>query len=402
MIKYRLFIKKRKIEAVLIYPFIILGRLLAKLHPLAKDYSAYLFFPFYHTGGAEKVHYTISQAVGSREMLIVFTKRSLNDNYFAEFERSGCDIIDISTKTDNKWFFFINLIYRGKFAAHIKNQKKRPLVFNGQSNFAYKLSPWIGRKIHQIELIHAFNTFAFIRLPFLEFYTLSITVGKAVLRDYYKQYDQHCVPGTAKERFIYIENKISIPKGENFYTKYHDDTLNILYVGRGTREKRVHLVAKIAERLYKKNIRCQFLFAGDVKNSIPAYLHQYCIFLGDISESKLNEVYERSHILLITSSTESGPFVFMEAMARGLCVISTLVGYVQDHMKIGENGLLLSPIDNEHAIVENGVNHIEHLNIHRGLLNKIGNNSLIYARKHFDVDVFKQQYKDIFTRYIGN
>lgn len=399
MTKYNSFVLKRKIEAVVIYPCLFLGKLLAKMYPLKKEYSAYLFFPFYHTGGAEKVHYTISQAVGTKEMLIIFTRRSTNDNYLDEFKRSGCDIIDISTKTDNKWLFFVNLIYRGKFAAHINNQSKNPLVFNGQSNFGYKLSPWLQKKVSQIELIHAFNTFALIRLPFLEFYTLSITVGKAVLRDYHKQYDKYKVPDIIRERFISIENKISIPPFEGFYNKYSNDTLNILYVGRGTSEKRVYLIAEIAERLSQKHASYRFLFAGDVKDSIPASLHQHCTFLGDLNEKKLNEIYAESQILLITSSTESGPFVFMEAMARGLCIISTPVGYIPDHIFDGKTGFLLSSLNNEQAIIESGEGYIEYLEKNRDHLKRIGDYNIIYAREHFDVKVFKEKYKEIFLRY---
>ena len=63
---YRLLLIKRMIEDVFIYPFILTGRLIALLYPLKKEYRIFFFFPFYHTGGAEKVHSQIANATGGK------------------------------------------------------------------------------------------------------------------------------------------------------------------------------------------------------------------------------------------------------------------------------------------------------------------------------------------------
>ena len=67
---YRQYIIKRKIEAVFIYPFIWLGRQIAKKRPLDKAYDVFFFFPFYHIGGADKVHYQIAKATGGNNCII--------------------------------------------------------------------------------------------------------------------------------------------------------------------------------------------------------------------------------------------------------------------------------------------------------------------------------------------
>ncbi|HEU4859224.1 MAG TPA: hypothetical protein VFT15_05275, partial [Chitinophagaceae bacterium] len=166
---YKLFIIKRVIENVFIFPFIFIGRLIAAFHRLKKEYRIFFFFPFYHTGGAEKVHAQIATATGGNDCIIFFTRRSDDDRFIDDFKKTGCEIKDVSAYTDNKWLYFLNLVYRGLITGYINSQKLKPIVFNGQCNFAYKISPWINNTIKQVELIHSLNSFSYIRIPFIPF-----------------------------------------------------------------------------------------------------------------------------------------------------------------------------------------------------------------------------------------
>jgi hypothetical protein len=42
------------------------------ISPLKKEYRVFFFFPFYHTGGAEKVHAQIANATGGNDCIIFF------------------------------------------------------------------------------------------------------------------------------------------------------------------------------------------------------------------------------------------------------------------------------------------------------------------------------------------
>lgn len=52
--KYRLFLLKRFVEDIFIWPFILLGRARADKYPQAEAYDIFFFFPFYHTGERRK------------------------------------------------------------------------------------------------------------------------------------------------------------------------------------------------------------------------------------------------------------------------------------------------------------------------------------------------------------
>lgn len=156
---YALYLLKRQIEDIFIFPFIVLGKIISRLAIKARPFDILFIFPFYHTGGAEKVHSLIAQTFKDRNCLILFTRKSQDNRYLNAFKASGHQIIDISRYTDNKFMYWNNLIYRGIVSALVNTQKNLPIVFNGQSNFGYKLSPWINKKIEQIELLHAFCSF---------------------------------------------------------------------------------------------------------------------------------------------------------------------------------------------------------------------------------------------------
>src|SRR5688572_24051542 len=133
--RYKLLLIKRLLEDICMYPLILFGRLLARVKPLPKEYDTFYFFPFYHTGGAEKVHALIAKATGSENCIIYFTRKSHNKGFLELFEDSGCTIKDISNFTDNKWLYFNNIIFRGIISGYINSQQNLPLIFNGQCNF---------------------------------------------------------------------------------------------------------------------------------------------------------------------------------------------------------------------------------------------------------------------------
>ena len=115
---YKHFLLKRKIEDLFIFPFVLIGKLVARFRPLQQEYETFFFFPFYHTGGAEKVHALVAQATGNKRCIIFFTRKSQDKNFYKEFERSGCDIRDISAFTGSKLLYPINLVYRGIVSSH--------------------------------------------------------------------------------------------------------------------------------------------------------------------------------------------------------------------------------------------------------------------------------------------
>jgi L-malate glycosyltransferase len=390
---YNFYILKRLIEGACLFPFILAGRMIAEFYPLKKQYRIFFFFPFCHTGGAEKVHAQISQAAGGDNCIIFFTKKSVNQSFLSEFQQSGCDIKDISSYTDNKWIYFLNFIYRGIVAGYINSQQKAPIVFNGQCNFGYKISPWINRKATQIELIHSFNSFSYIRIPFLPFIDKTIMISKKRIAQHLLFYKEKKIPEEYGKRINYIPNAIQLPA----VTSAKETTeFIVLYVGRGGKEKRVHLIAEMARRLHTTENSIQFHFLGDVSNVLHQTDYPYIHFYGNQdSKNMIHSTYSKAHVLILTSVTEGFPMVVIEGMANGCAIVATPVGDIPYHIKNGQNGFLFSTSEDETTIVNEGIEIIKSLQQTPDQLANISKTNIQYAIDNFGIDKFNTAYREL-------
>lgn len=397
---YRLILFKRIVEDLFIFPFILWGRWKARQQPLNKAYEVFFFFPFYHTGGAEKVHSLIANALKDKKALIIFTRRSQDSAFKKDFEAAGHDIMDISSHTDHKERYWDNLIYRGVFAAYINAQQQPTLVFNGQSNFGYKLSRWIRPSIPQIELIHSFSSFSYIRMPFLPFYRETVMISKRRIDDHLELYRRWGVPVIYDTRIRYIVNGIALPEPRPTAKKGIPDSM--LFVGRGTAEKRPLVAARLAAKMMDAGINISMGFVGDVSQAVEASAFPEFTFYGNISDpSTLDDLYrDQADFLLVTSSEEGFPLVIMEAMARGAVIIATPVGDIPVHVKQEENGLVFSSIHDEESMFSEALTFIQFLQANPEQFSRISARNIAYAYDNFGLPTFVAQYKTLIENHL--
>lgn len=345
--KYPYYILKRKIEALFIAPFIMIGKLVYLLSEKKPNYELYFFFPFYHLGGAEKVHLQIAQLAKAKKALVVFTRKSENIGFLQNFKEIGIDIEIASYYTNNDLLRLpLNLIARGYYAARIN--KDSATVFNGQSNFGYKISPWIQDKNAQIELIHSFNSFSWIRIPFISFYTKTIMISEIKIHEHFKQYDKLEVPSQLKERIQYIPN--AVEPISNYKEKTWAHPFKVIYVGRGSEEKRLPSIVELAKKIKENNLPFEFELIGDVEDYVSHKAKDFLTITGMINNKEaLNAKYQSAHFIILLSSTEGMPLVILEAMQNGCIPIVTKVGdlpLVIDK----DNGILIE--NNEATVVQ--------------------------------------------------
>lgn len=391
---YQLLLIKRNLEDLFIFPFILLGKLIAFFFPLKKEYRVYFLFPFYHTGGAEKIHAQVAAATGGSDCIIFFTRQSVDERFLQEFRKSGCDIRDISSFTDNKWLYFLNLIYRGILSAYINRQKNQPLVFNGQCNLGYKISPWIKKEIPQVELLHSFNSFSYIRIPFLPFITRTVMISKKRIDDHRDLYRRYKIPELLLEKICFIPNAIPLP---DTVPSKPASPFTVLFAGRNSSEKRIHLFLKTAS-LLQHHAGISFVIMGDVSRTVNAANYPHIIFCGGVNDpQQIHRIYQQSHVLLFTSSSEGFPLVIMEAMAYGCVVLATPVGDIPYHIH-GNNGYLFSSLTEEDRIVQEAVEKINWLKNHPDEREKTAAAAIHYAHQHFGIDRFNQAYRQLFKQ----
>jgi len=388
--KFGMYILKRKLENILMYPFILVGRLLAILDPLPAEYRIFYFFPFYHTGGAENVHASVVNATGGKDCIIFFTRRSTDDRFRKTFEQSGCTIKDISGVVDVTWLYVLKFIWRGKISGYINRQQNTPVVFNGQSNFGYKISPWIRKNIRQVELIHSYNTFSQIRIPFMPFITATVMISRLRIQEHLAQYRRLDIPEKYDQRIHFIQNAIELPEAP--CNKTISTPIRLLFVGRGTPEKRPELFIELARQCAANNIPAIFTLAGEMSEALLSNLPPNLTATGNISNpAVLQQLYCDHHLLVIPSATEGFPIVLMEAMAGGCAVMATPVGDIPYHIQ-QDHGLLFSSTDAD-AVIRESLYFIEKLDT--SSLAQLSASAKAYAFKNFGIHTFNQQYKAI-------
>lgn len=347
--KYRHYIIKRKLENILIAPFIGIGKFIHMLKGHKEHYDIYFFFPFYHLGGAEKIHLQIAQLAKGKKAVVIFTRISNNEGFLNEFKETGLTIEIASRYTNNNILRLpLNLIARGYYAARINKDQAK--VFNGQSNFGYKISPWVNASNQQIELIHSFNSFSWIRIPFISFYTNSVMISQNKIQEHKNQYENLQVPAYLKDHIVYIPN--AVDPIANLQAKSWSPPFKVLYVGRGSEEKRIPSIVAIAQKAKENKLPFEFELIGDVTNFLPQDAANYVTFSGMINDKNtLNAKYQSAHFIMLLSSTEGMPLVVLEAIQNGCIPIVTEVGDLPLVIN-KENGFLINNL--ESSIVQDG------------------------------------------------
>ncbi len=383
---YKEAVFKRRIEHIAILPLVWLGKLAGKIFPLKTNNSIFLFFAAADLGGAPKVNLDITECIKDQHPLIIFSKKPKNNKFVPAFNKTGVRIIDLNKMIDNKLYHFINIFYRGVIASWI-NAAEKPVVFGGESLYFYKVIPHIKKSAKVVELCHL-NTWFNYSQAFIDLIDARVFSTQKIKRDVEALYKKYNLPASYFDRLFFIDNSIDIPP----YRAVHNDILQVLYVGRGAPQKRVHLLAKIVQKASELNLPIHFSFVGDVQEYFKGISLPSLSLLGEISDRKiLEDIYWKSDVLILTSKYEGLPIVVMEMMARGKSVLSTAIDSIPDYISHLENGLLISSIDEE-KIVDEAISLLELLVSNPELKRKIGEQAYHYASNKFSWEHFKEFY----------
>ncbi len=369
-----------------------IGRVIVLILPFL-NFNKYtlFFFSDYHIGGTERVHLNILFALRSKKKLCFFTHKSINKalkkDYYTLAKCYDIHLVSIGIARYFLLGFFASLI----------NRSKDVIVFIGSSAFGYQLVDLLDSKIKVYDLIHAINT-----QPMALGLLCAPRINKRILisnqvREYLiRKYKENDLPDTIKERIMVISNCVDVPVSK---TKRDYSALKILYVGRPVEVKNPVLFAEIATNYNNNYEPLNFSMVGNFeiyKNSASfkaCHLHLY----GEIKDKKfLSELYDSHHLLLVTSSCEGFPMVIMEAMARGLVIISTNVGGIDEHIEHGKTGFLIG-FTKKQKMIEDFIYTIRLLKEDEALLQNISDNAYQYALEHFSKEIFRQKYQNLFS-----
>jgi len=150
-----------------------------------------------------------------------------------------------------------------------------------------------------------------------------------------------------KEKLFYVPNAVDTEKFrfyDNFNKKY------ITFIGRLSYVKGIDIFLKLAQKLYEQSKKLRFLIIGsgplnylvkNYKNKIPIkHIKKY-------PYEKMQDIYNMSKLLLITSRFEGLPTTLLESLSCKTPVISTQAGGIGEIITPGINGYFID-INNIH------------------------------------------------------
>lgn len=338
-------------------------------------------------GGAEEVQKEILKSAEEYESLTIISSGNSEKKYLYDYSRfsSIWDLSAFCSGILGRW------LVAGYLAALIKKSAP-PLVFGSRSGLFYDLLIALDKELPEtmfVDLFHACD-------DNIEYYSLEVVprIDRRIVIDA-MTYSRLRTLYSSREsmrdidHLLLIENGVKIPQP---IPRKAGSMPVSLYVGRDAPVKRVYLIRRIAETLRE----CPFVLAGvEKRREDPPNLRA----LGIVENP--GPIYERSDILLITSTREGFPMAVMEAMAHGVIPICTDVGGISTHLSHEENGFLIDSKQSEDAIVADFVRSIERLKNDEALRARISRNAYLYAKNNFDIERFRKRYQKLFREWIG-
>jgi L-malate glycosyltransferase len=374
------------------------GRLLGRLasffmkSPDRSRPSIFMIFPYYHTGGAERVHADIITCLRDYRPWVIVVRASNNRAFKKEFARGG-RLIDLSLLCERIRSRVVFLML-AECLAEIINSADNAVVFGCNAPLFYDILPLLSENVKKIDLTHAFGGLEYYSLPCVPLLDVRVGINQKALDNLACLYQENGVDAAYLRKMRIIENRTHVPLA---YHLKAQDSPTVIYVGRGTVEKRVHLVGKIAKKCLSDNPAMRFILVGDVCESVLPQDRQFCTFAGEVFEqAALEALYKQSHLLILTSEREGMPLVIMEAMAHGVVPIATDVGGIGAHVENGINGFLVRPQDEE-DLVTAFVEKIQGILENREAYERLSRSAHQYAVNNFTNDAFCSAYTELLT-----
>lgn len=374
---------------IFVYPFVL----------IRKKNSSPLFFFFdrYAIGGAQRIYLDVLQSVEDIPKQIYFTRFSPNDKLRNEFYSTpNATVKDIHRWCDN---LLIRLFTVHYYAFYI-NRHAIAHVFSSNSTFFFDMLPFLNKKVQATELFHNFahhkNGLEFFGLANHRYLTNRVIYDNYTLGNITRQYKEYGVDPAFLNNIRFIEPGVFIPDSIN---KDFSLPLKVLYAGRGGLQKRVWILNRVIEKITKEKVPVKFYFAGTMTEDLSEYTKQQATVYGGISSQKeMYTLYEKSHVLILTSAYEGFPMVIKEAMACGCVPVVTALEGNKMHLTHHRNALLIESIEEEDKVAEEATINIHHLVDHPDELNRLSVAAYEYARDHFTKQHFFEKCRSLLLK----
>ena len=364
------------------------GRMLSWFSFQHNESGLFFFFRTADMGGAERVHAQIVRCFAHERPWVYFTEAGAGNRFLTEYSAAG-RIAQVAWLAQNRVLTYIH----AGFLAGLISRHPNAVVFGSEFGLLYRVIAFLPRTVRCIDLRHSLD-------PFPEEYTTRfadrlesrVVISERHARLRRQIYQTHGCTSEAAKRIVVIEN--GVPHGRTDCRDWDSPILHTLYVGRGSPEKRVHLVGRIASECQRRGLPIRVTIVGPDANWVDAADRPFVELTGVIVEpARVRKLYEDSHLLLLTSSSEGMPLAVQEAMACGCVVVCTDCGALAEHIDASRGVVVKNRDDGE--VVADILASLEALSQDRARLREMSGKAFEYAVTRFAAPQFCQQYRDL-------
>lgn len=169
--------------------------------------------------------------------------------------------------------------------------------------------------------------------------------------------------------------------------------LTCIFVGRFERRKGVYDLLALAEQLQEEEIHFLVVGFGPLQYEKPL---KNVTILGMIKNENLFDYYDKSDILLMPSYSEGFCITILEALARGLVIMTYDIPGMAQKIKVNRNGYLFPPGD-----IEKMKERLLFLKDNPQEINRISRNNLKDVQQ-FTVEKQADQYLGLYRNVLGH
>lgn len=178
------------------------------------------------------------------------------------------------------------------------------------------------------------------------------------------------------------------------YKKQIQGRLSCIFVGRFEKRKGIFDLLTVAEQLQEEDI--EFLLVGYGSLQIPEKISKNIKMIGWVPNEDLFRHYDQCQIFFLPSYSEVFSNSILEAMARGLVLLTSDIPGVREIIQEGRNGYLFPPGD-----VEKMKERFLYLKRNPGEIERISRNNLADAWQ-FTVEKQAEKYLDVYRKVLSH
>ncbi|MCX7920931.1 MAG: glycosyltransferase family 4 protein [Clostridia bacterium] len=179
------------------------------------------------------------------------------------------------------------------------------------------------------------------------------------------------------------------------YKRRTNSKVNILFIGRLGERKGIYDLMEAVKKIRDRNFELRLYGDGDneaIKDIVNKNNLNNRVVVNDwVPHTKIGQIYETADILVLPSYAEGLPMSVLEAIGKGLPVVSTDVGGIPEAVFNGRNGFIIKPGDID-ALAEK----MRILIDNPALREEMGRNSLAIASERFSVEKIGQQLEELY------